>query len=94
MANLLIMMEILKKVKRKMKDHGLSLADGTSTMALIKKLSQGKEGEMIMSPEEIGQVVDDAKEAVSLRDPDHLYVGGKVIVMYDTWGKKQNTNED
>eukprot|EP00957_Ditylum_brightwellii_P111935 8536411-Ditylum_brightwellii.AAC.1 len=28
-----------------------------------------------------------------VQDPGHLYMVGEVVVMYDTWGKKQNTNE-
>jgi hypothetical protein len=38
--------------------------------------------------------MDKAYEAVELRDPDHLYVPGKVIHMYDLWSKDEAAEVD
>jgi hypothetical protein len=42
---------------------------------------------MVMSMDEMTEGLSKAFEKVELRDPDHLYVPGKVMHMYDLWSK-------
>ena len=60
--------------------------DIKSTAALVKKLvGQDNEGDLIMSADDLAEAVDASMVAVGLDDPDHLYVPGKVYLLYDDW---------
>lgn len=88
LSNLVVMLEFLTTVHDKMVEKGVSPKDLKSTAALMKMLTQGKDGEMIMSEKELREGLRDAFDTVELKDPDHLYVPGKVIHMYDMWSKE------
>jgi len=87
LSNLVITMNFLKTVYRKLEEKGLAPRDFNSTAAFLKKIAQGHDGELIMTPQEMRQGWEEASELVGLRDPNHLYVPGRVIHMYDLWSK-------
>jgi hypothetical protein len=45
----------------------------------------GTKGDMLMTSKEVNDAMEAAHEKVELRHPDHLYVPGKVILMYEHW---------
>jgi hypothetical protein len=51
-------------------------------------LTVDKDGSMLMTVEELRDTMEAAFEKVELRDPDHLYVPGRVIHLYDLWSKQ------
>jgi hypothetical protein len=54
-------------------------------------LTADKQGaNMIMTAEEVRTAMEDAFAKVELRDPDHLYVPGRVVHMYDLWNKQDS----
>ena len=95
LANLSVLLEYLKTVNRKLEERGMSPGksiDGTLryiAMLLKQEMSHdGKEGDPILTIEEIRKSMQDAYDKVELTDPDHLYVPGRVIHMYDLWSKE------
>lgn len=92
MSNLVVLMEVLKGMNAKLEEKKISPEDRASYIALVKKLAEGTNGEMLMTAEELRKIFDSAYEAVELRDPEHLYVPGNVILMYDTWTGKNDTD--
>ena len=54
------------------------MSDFKSTLAYLKKIREGKDGQLIMSAEEVISELDKAIEKEGVDDPDHLYVPGKV----------------
>ena len=75
----------MKDINGRLEAKGLSATDIKSTAALVKKLGEGNEGELIMTADELAEAVDASMTKVGLDDPDHLYVPGQVILLYDDW---------
>ena len=57
----------------------------STTMAKLggKRLRQDVDGELLVTPEEASDVMEEARAEVALRDPDHLYVPGRVLMVFE-----------
>jgi hypothetical protein len=89
LSNLLIVMEYLKNVHNRLEERGMTAKDWKSTKSLFHMLTQSEEeGTPIMTMDEIRAAMTAANAKVELKDPDHLYVAGRVIQMYDLWSKE------
>ncbi|KAI2507140.1 lipase [Fragilaria crotonensis] len=87
LSNLVVLMEFLKVLDDKLENAGLKPKDLVGVSQFILNLTKTN-SEMVMSLDEIMQGLNQAFDKVDLRDPDHLYVPGKVIHMYDMWSKE------
>jgi pimeloyl-ACP methyl ester carboxylesterase len=88
LSNLVVMLELLKTVNKKLEEKGLNPKDFSSSAAFLRLLTEAKDGNMLMTVEEMRDTMEAAFEKVELRDPDHLYVPGRVIHLYDLWSKQ------
>ena len=84
-----ITVRLLKAVNERLKEKNLDMTNFQSTIAFLNKIREGKDGEMLMTADEIAAELDKALEESDLEDADHLYVPGKVVLMYDLWSKEQ-----
>lgn len=75
--------KVLRAINTRLKERKLDMSDFKSTIAFLNKMKQGKDGELLMSADEIISTLEGAIETELLDDPDHLYIPGKVIVMYN-----------
>lgn len=95
LSNLAVYMEILEGVNKKLTEKGLVDAQSRKgTSALIRKLAEGTKGELLMEADELFEISDIANAKVEVKDPDHLYVPGRVLVMYDRWNSTTQTKEE
>jgi len=85
-----VTVRVMRAVNKRLTEKNLSMSDFKSTLAFLNKIGEGSDGEMLMDEDELAAELDVALERTDLRDPDHLYVPGKVVVMYDLWEKEQN----
>ena len=53
----------------------------------MKFISEGKDGEMIMTAQETKQAMKECITKLNESDPNFLYVPGRVIHMFDLWSK-------
>jgi hypothetical protein len=83
----MILVEFLKVVGDKLDAKGLHPKNIESGAAFFKLLTEGSDGEMLMTQQEIEAGMKTSTDKVKLVDPDHLYVAGKVLHMYDLWSK-------
>jgi len=94
LSNLMIFVEFLRAVAEKLDEKGMSPKNFESAAAFLRMLTSGNSGgskdkiEMLMTTDEFRDAVRNAIEKVELRDPDHLYVPGRVMLMYDLWSKR------
>jgi pimeloyl-ACP methyl ester carboxylesterase len=88
LSNLVVMLELLKTVNKKLEEKGLNPKDFNSWAGFVRMLTVNKDGTMLMTVEEVRDTMEAAFEKVELRDPDHLYVPGRVIHLYDLWSKQ------
>ena len=75
-------------VNRRLDEEGLSPRDIKSTAAFAKWLAKGKHGETLLKTREIRETMDRALSSVEIDNPDHLYVPGRVVHMFDEWSKE------
>lgn len=89
LQNLLIVMKVLEKVYQRMTELGMTQNSFTLTRSLFQ-IFQNETS--ILSAEEMRVVMDQARNQIELDKPDHLYVPGKVLHMYDHWVKSNSVN--
>jgi hypothetical protein len=85
MANLRSFLQFLQVVHQKLEGRGMGLGSPKSAIKLIRKLSRGTGGDLLMSQEEVTEAMAMAQDRIGLVDPQHLYVPGRVIIMYENW---------
>jgi len=93
LTNLVLLMEFMKSVSKRLDEDGLSPTNIRSTAKFLKMLANDKHAEKLMSVDEIMDGVAGALSKVEIDDPEHLYVGGRVIHMYDQWTKEGYGNK-
>lgn len=91
---LIVTVRLMRAMNKRLKERDLDASDFKSTVAFLNKIREGTDGEMLMSADEFISELDNALERVELNDFDHLYVPGRVVVMYDLWEKEQRKLED
>ncbi|KAL3938942.1 MAG: hypothetical protein SGBAC_006247 [Bacillariaceae sp.] len=91
--NVEVLFKILSDIQKKLVVAGMNPVDISSTKAYLKKIREGSGGEMIMTTEEGSQVIDKAQKDVSVDDPHHLYVPGKVVILYRKWQDRKKRDE-
>ena len=87
---LVVTMSLMRAVNKKLEEQGLNMSDFKSTLAYLKKIREGKDGQLLMSADKVIFKLDKAIPKEGVDDPDHLYVPGKVILMYDLWEKEES----
>jgi len=88
-----VTVSLMRAVNKRLEEQGLNMSDFQSTIAYLKKIREGVDGEMLMSADEVISELDNAIEREDEEDPDHLYVPGKVVLMYDLWEKEQRKDQ-
>jgi len=89
-----VTVRLLRAVNKRLKERSLGVTDVLLKDWMKKSQEDFKEDEMLMSVEEIVSTIADAIASGDDRDPDHLYVPGKVLVLYDLWEKEQLKQEE
>ena len=84
-GNLAVLMELLRVINDKLEAMGMGLGGPKRAAALLRKLSQGAGGEMIMTWQEVRDLIEESHRKVDLRDAQHLYVGGRILFIFDSW---------
>ncbi|CAJ1966276.1 unnamed protein product [Cylindrotheca closterium] len=91
--NVQILLELLSGIQEKLVEAGFDPVDMKSTSAFFAKLREGAAGEMIMSSEEGLKLLKKAQTMVSHDDPDHLYIAGEVMLLYQKWQDRRKMSK-
>jgi pimeloyl-ACP methyl ester carboxylesterase len=90
LANVAVLLEFLRTIATRLVELDRAPSGGVqSTIAFLRMLSQGSNGEPILSLEQVDAAMQAARDKVELRHIDHLYVPGRVLLIYD----HDSTNE-
>lgn len=94
LSNLSVLFECLHKVQQELEKGNMNPVGPKSTAAFIQKLAQGtRSNDLLLSAEELQQIHQDAThERVQLRKPQHLFVPGKVLLVYHPWTNTSSSN--
>ena len=96
LANLMVFMEFLRNVHQRLLEEEINPTGPQSTAAFLNKLSQGTGGDLLMTPAETHVAIRKAHSDVELRNPDYLYIPGRVILAFNPWitAEKKDDNTD
>ena len=101
LVNLLVFMEFLRAIHDRLEEKGMNPTGPITTTTFLKKLSQGtssiENSDLLLTLEEASTAMKEAYDMVELRHPDHLYVPGRVLLVYRPWctnKTEQKTDEN
>jgi hypothetical protein len=85
LSNLAVFVECLRAVHERLAEKGMNPTGPLSTAAFVHQLSQGTNGELLLTASELNETVQQAHDRVALRKPEHLYIPGRVLLVYNPW---------
>jgi hypothetical protein len=85
--NLGILLKFMEILNEKLEQQGKLPDNFKNLSAFMKFISEGKDGEMIMTAQETKNAMKECIAKLNESDPDFLYVPGRVIHMFDLWSK-------
>lgn len=94
LANVEVLLKILSGIQEKLVEAGIDPVDYQSTKAFLYKLREGTGGDILMTTEEGFEALGKAQADVAVDDPGHLYVPGRVLLMYGKWQDKVKFEEE
>lgn len=83
--NLAVFLECLLKVHQRLVEEEMNPTTAKSTAAFVRKLSEGTSGNMLLSPSQLDECIQNAQQRIALRKPGHLYVPGRVFLSFNPW---------
>jgi len=90
LANWTVLLQVLGQVSERLGERNLAPTGPAATAALIRKLTQKIEtttaDDLLLSLDEVRAATKRAQDEVALRDPDHLYIPGRVVILYEGRG--------
>ncbi|KAL3773059.1 hypothetical protein ACHAW5_000476 [Stephanodiscus triporus] len=106
LTNLDAFLTILEAVRSRLLEGGVNplgqMNSIASIIALFRKLCEGTEGELVLSPTELRMLWDEAIAEASLGDGEndkfywdeefghHLFVPGRLLLMYESWMEQRS----
>eukprot|EP00980_Cylindrotheca_fusiformis_P002183 scaffold499_cov120-Cylindrotheca_fusiformis.AAC.6 len=94
LANVEVLLKLLSGIQGKLVESGIDPVDYKSTAAFLSKLREGAGGDMLMTTEEGFETLNKAQADVAVDDPDHLYVPGRVLLIYGKWQDRVKLEEE
>ena len=97
LANLTVLLQVLRTVSERLVERKLAPTGPAGTAALIRKLTQKLEkvtpADLLLSRDEVRTAIDEAQHQVPLRDPHHLYIPGRVRLLYEPRDASREGND-
>jgi Lipase (class 3) len=100
LANLAVLKtQLVESVRPRLVEKGILPADFKSMRALLSYLTKTSDNEAdesnwIMTADEAKDALRMALEKVPIQDPEHLYIPGQVLFMYQLWKKESSPDEE
>ena len=89
-SNFVVSLACLRKMQRKLVENNLNPTGPSSTIRFLNKLSEGVKGKPLLSLSEIEETVKETQ----LRRPQHLFLPGRVLLIYNPWTGHSEEDEE
>jgi Lipase (class 3) len=89
-SNLVVSLACLQKVQGKLIEHDLNPTNPVTTMRFVNKLREGLQGKPLMTLSEFHETISDTHADLALRRPEHLFLPGRVLLIYHPWIDSDN----
>lgn len=84
-TNLAVSLACLKRMQNRLEENDMSPTGPVTSVAFFQKLAQGTTGTPLMTQSELNETIREAHTRLQLRKPEHLFVPGRVLLVYDPW---------
>jgi len=85
LCNLSVSLACLRKIQGKLAEKDMSPKGPVTSVAFFNKIAEGTSGSLLMTPSELNETLREAHDNLALRKPEHLFVPGKVLLVYKPW---------
>jgi len=93
-SNLAVSLACLRKIQNKLVENEMSPTGPITSVTFLNKIAEGMDGTPLLSLSELDETIGEAHDRLALRKPDHLFVPGRVLLVYDPWIDENKRHED
>lgn len=93
-SNLAVSLACLRKIQNKLAENEMSPTGPITSVTFLNKIAEGMDGTPLLSLSELHETIGEAHDRLALRKPDHLFVPGRVLLVYDPWIDENKRHED
>uniref|UniRef100_A0A7S0TAJ9 sn-1-specific diacylglycerol lipase n=1 Tax=Pseudo-nitzschia delicatissima TaxID=44447 RepID=A0A7S0TAJ9_9STRA len=84
-SNLAVSLACLRKIQAKLVESEIIPTGPVRSVAFLNKIAEGTGGTPLMTLSEMNETMAEAHNNLALRKPEHLFVPGRVLLVYDPW---------
>lgn len=93
-SNLAVSLACLRKIQNKLAENEMSPTGPVSSVTFFNKIAEGTSGTPLMTLSELNETISEAHDNLVLRKPEHLFVPGRVLLVYNSWLDDSEGHED
>ncbi len=93
-SNLAVSLACLRKIQSKLAESQMSPTGPMTSVAFLNKIAEGAGGTPLMTLSELNETISRAHDNLTLRKPEHLFVPGRVLLIYDPWIDDSEIDQD
>eukprot|EP00535_Pseudo-nitzschia_heimii_P000871 CAMPEP_0197186596 /NCGR_PEP_ID=MMETSP1423-20130617/14221_1 /TAXON_ID=476441 /ORGANISM="Pseudo-nitzschia heimii, Strain UNC1101" /LENGTH=581 /DNA_ID=CAMNT_0042637951 /DNA_START=104 /DNA_END=1849 /DNA_ORIENTATION=+ len=93
-TNLAVALACLRRIQAKLVERELCPICPVTSVAFLNKIAEGIGGTPLMTPSELNETIHEAHGNLALRKPEHLFVPGRVLLVYEPWGLDLDDDEN
>jgi len=93
-TNLAVSLACLRKIQSKLAENDLSPTGPATSLAFFNKIAEGTSGTPLMTLSELNETISEAHDNLALRKPEHLFVPGRVLLVYNPWLEGDESHEE
>ncbi|KAL3905269.1 MAG: hypothetical protein SGARI_004548 [Bacillariaceae sp.] len=94
-SNLIVSLATLQKIQGRLVENKMNPTNPVTTVNFVNKLREGLNGDPLVTLDEYHETIREAHVDLALRRPEHLFLPGKVLLVYNPWvGRTNNIDDD
>jgi len=93
-CNLAVSLACLRKIQDKLAENQMSPTGPVTSVTFLNKIAEGTGGTPLMTLSELDETISEAHDNLALRKPEHLFVPGRVLLVYNPWLDDSESHED
>jgi hypothetical protein len=93
-CNLAVSLACLRKIQDKLAENEMSPTGPVTSVTFLNKIAEGTGGTPLMTLSELDETISEAHDNLALRKPEHLFVPGRVLLVYEPWLDNSESHED
>lgn len=84
-SNLAVSLACLRRIQNKLEENEMSPTGPVTSVTFLNKIAEGTGGTPLMTLSELNKTINEAHDNLALRKPEHLFVPGRVLLVYNPW---------